>query len=60
MAGDPADGAEKCDGAETDTDMAVRHAPEFGIRPARGEVVECFWRDEEIAHAFENESVFEI
>lgn len=60
MACDPADGAQERDGAKTDADVAVRHPPEFGVRPARGEVVERFGRDKKIAYAFEDEGVFEI
>ena len=60
MACDPADGAQKGDRAEANADMAVAHAPEFCVRPARGEVVQCFGRNKEIAHAFEDQRVFEV
>jgi len=60
VARDPADGAQKGDGAETDADVAVGHAPEFGVGPGGGEIVECFKRNEEITRAFEDECVFEV
>ena len=60
MTGGPADSAQKRDGAETNADVTMWHAPKFGVRPRSGEIVECFGRNEKIAHAFHDEDTLEI